>query len=55
MAKGLEDGLVVTDASDADKAYFKAQTADIEADVLSAIDGRGVDGNAALAFFKSKL
>jgi TRAP-type C4-dicarboxylate transport system substrate-binding protein len=55
MAEGLKVGLVVTDASDADKAYFKELTAGIETEVLAAIDGRGVDGKAALAFFKSKL
>jgi hypothetical protein len=55
MEKGLEAGLVITDASDADKAYFKELTAGIEADVLAEIDKRGVDGKAALAFFKSQL
>ena len=55
MAEGQKAGLVVMDASDADKAYFKELTAGIEADVLAAIDGRGVDGKAALAYFKSQL
>ncbi|WP_438995830.1 TRAP transporter substrate-binding protein [Candidatus Puniceispirillum sp.] len=55
MAEGLKVGLSVTDASDSDKAYFKELTAGIEAKVLAAIDGRGVDGKAALAFFKSQL
>ena len=55
MAEGLKVGLVVTDASDADKAYFKELTAGIEADVLAKIDDRGVDGKAALAYFKSQL
>ena len=40
MEKGLEAGLVITDASDADKAYFKELTAGIEADVLAEIDKR---------------
>ena len=52
---GMEMGLVVTDASDAERAYFKELTSGIEADVLAEIDARGVDGAAALAFFKSKL
>ncbi|MDA7599659.1 TRAP transporter substrate-binding protein [Alphaproteobacteria bacterium] len=55
LEKGLEVGLVVTDASDAERAYFKEKTSGIEADVLAAIDAAGVDGKAALAFFKSKL
>ena len=55
MEKGLEAGLVITDANDADKAYFKELTASIEADVLAEINKRGVDGKAALAFFKSQL
>ena len=46
---------MITDADDADKAYFKELTASIEADVLAEIDKRGVDGKAALAFFKSQL
>ena len=55
LEKGLEAGLVITDANDADKAYFKELTASIEADVLAEINKRGVDGKAALAFFKSQL
>jgi TRAP-type C4-dicarboxylate transport system substrate-binding protein len=55
MEKGLEAGLVITDANDSDKAYFKELTASIEADVLAEIDKRGVDGKAALNFFKSQL
>ena len=55
LKKGLEAGLSITDANDADKAYFKELTAGIEADVLAEIDKRGVDGKAALAFFKSQL
>ena len=46
MEKGLT-GLVITDANDADKAYFKELTASIEADVLAEINKRGVDGKAA--------
>jgi len=55
LEKGLEMGLVITDASAEDRAYFKELTAGIEADVLAEINGRGVDGAAALAFFKSQL
>jgi len=55
LEKGLEMGLVITDASAEDRAYFKELTAGIEADVLTEINGRGVDGAAALAFFKSQL
>lgn len=55
LEKALEMGLTVTDASDAERAFFKEATSGIEADVLSEIDARGVDGAAALSFFKSKL
>ena len=37
------------------KLILKSLTASIEADVLAEIDKRGVDGKAALAFFKSQL
>ncbi len=55
LEKGMEMGLTVTDASAEDRAFFKEATAGFEAEVLAEIDGRGVDGAAALAFFKSKL
>lgn len=55
LEKGLEMGLIITDASAEDRAYFKELTASIETDVIAEIDGRGVDGAAALAFFKSQL
>lgn len=55
LEKGLEMGLKITDASTEDRAYFKQLTSNIEASVVSEINARGVDGAAALAFFKSKL
>ena len=55
LEKGKEMGLVVTDASAEERAYFKELTSGIEADVLAEIDARGVDGAAALAYFKSQL
>ena len=53
--EGIAAGLKITDASDEEKAFFKELTADIEAEVLKGIDDRGVDGKAALAFFRSQL
>jgi len=48
-------GGTVTDASAAEQAYFREKTADVEANVLAAINDRGVDGAAALDYFRSQL
>ena len=54
-AKFGEMGGTVTDASAAEQAYFREKTSGVEAQVLSAIDGRGVDAAAALEYFRSQL
>ena len=53
--KFAEMGGTVTDASADEQAYFREKTAAIEAGVLAAIDERGVDGAAALKYFRSQL
>ena len=49
------NGLNVIVMDDAQRAYYKEKTSGIEAAVLEEINGRGVDGAAALAYFKSQL
>ena len=49
------NGLKLIEVSEDDRAYFKEATAGIEAEVISEVDGRGVDAKAALAFMKSQL
>ena len=48
-------GGTLTDASAADQAYFAEKTAHIEAKIVAAADGRGIDGAAALAYYRSLL
>ena len=55
LEKAKEVGLKVTDASAEDRAYFKSLTSGIEAEVLAEIAKRGIDADAALAYFKSNL
>ena len=53
--KFIEMGGTLTDASAADQAYFAEKTAHIEAKIVAAADGRGIDGAAALAYYRSLL
>lgn len=53
--ESAKTGSEVILASDAERAYFKEKTADIEAAVLKEVDSRGVDAAAAFEFMKSKL
>jgi len=53
--KFAEMGGVVTDASAAEQAYFAEKTSGIEAKVVAAASARGIDGTAALAYFRSLL
>ena len=53
--KFSEMGGTVTDASAAEQAYFREKTAGVEAKVLAGINDRGVDGAAALKYFRSQL
>lgn len=55
LEKATEAGLTVVDASAEDRAYFKSLTSGIEAEVLAEISKRGIDADAALAYFKSNL
>ncbi len=55
IEKSAETGSVIIEASDEERAYFKEITADIEAQVLSEVESRGVDAKAALEFMKSQL
>ena len=55
LEKFKEAGGKLTVASAADQAYFADKTAGIEAKVVAAASERGVDGAAALAFFRSQL
>ena len=55
LEKFKEAGGKLTVASAADQAYFAEKTAGIEAKVVAAASERGVDGAAALAYFRSQL
>ena len=50
-----EMGGKLTDASAAEQAYFAEKTAQIEAKIVAAADERGIDGAAALAYYRSLL
>ena len=50
-----EMGGKLTVASAEDQAYFAEKTAGIEAKVVAAATERGVDGAAALAYYRSLL
>ena len=54
-AKFKEMGGKITDASSAEQAYFSEKTAGIEAQVIEAVNARGIDGDAALAYYRSLL
>ena len=55
-ASAQEDfGLVINEADDAARAHFKEATAGIKAEVLKEVDGRGVDGQAALDYLLSNI
>ena len=47
--------LVVNEASEEERAYFKEATAGIRADVLKEVDERGVDAKAALEYLLSNI
>ena len=53
--KFVEMGGKLTDASAAEQAYFAEKTAHIEAKIVAAADERGIDGAAALAYYRSLL
>jgi len=55
LEKSLEGGMVVIDASDEERAYYKELTKDIEAEILAEVESRGVDANAAYEYMKSLL
>jgi TRAP-type C4-dicarboxylate transport system substrate-binding protein len=50
-----EMGGKITDANAAEQAYFAEKTAGIEAQIIEAVNGRGIDGDAALAYYRSLL
>ena len=50
-----ENGLNVIEMDAEQRAYYTEMTSGIEADVVEEINGRGVDGAAALAFMKSQI
>jgi TRAP-type C4-dicarboxylate transport system substrate-binding protein len=53
--EALKMGVKITEPNAAERAYYKQVTSKIEASVLAQIDKKGVDGKAALAFFKSQI
>jgi TRAP-type C4-dicarboxylate transport system substrate-binding protein len=53
--EALKLGVTIAEPSAAERAYYKKITSNIEADVLAQISKRGVDGKAALAYFKSQI
>ncbi|MFK7856512.1 MAG: TRAP transporter substrate-binding protein [Granulosicoccus sp.] len=55
VAASAETGSVIIEASDEEREYFKAATADIEAAVLADVESRGIDANAALGFIREQL
>lgn len=55
MKESLASGLVIIEANEEERAYFKDKTAGIEAEVLAEVESRGVDAKAALEFMKSQL
>ena len=55
LEKFKEMGGQLTVASAEDQAYFAEKTAGIEATVVSAASARGIDGAAALAYYRSLL
>ena len=48
-------GHELTIASDAERQYFKDATAGVTTDVLSKVSAKGVDAEAALAYFKQQV
>jgi TRAP-type C4-dicarboxylate transport system substrate-binding protein len=50
-----ENGLQVIEMDEDQRAFFKEKTASIEAAVIEEINGRGVDGAAALEYLKSQI
>ena len=50
-----EMGGKITDANAAEQAYFAEKTAGIEAQIIDGLNGRGIDGDAALAYYRSLL
>ncbi len=54
-AKFGEMGGKITDANASEQAYFAEKTAGIEAQIIEAVNGRGIDGGAALAYYRSLL
>lgn len=53
--EAIKMGVKITEPNAAERAYYTKITSKIEADVLAQISKRGVDGKAALAFFKSQI
>ncbi len=50
-----EFGLTIVEMDADQRAYYKEKTSGIEAAVLEEVNGRGVDGAAALEFLKSQI
>lgn len=50
-----DNGLQIVEMDADQRAYFKEKTADIEAAVIEEVNGRGVDGAAALEYLKSQI
>ena len=48
-------GHELTIASDAERQYFKDATAGVTTDVLAKVSAKGVDAEAALAYFKEQV
>jgi hypothetical protein len=48
-------GHELTIASDEERAYYKDATAGVITDVLAQVSSKGVDADAALAFFKAQV
>ena len=48
-------GHELTIASDEERAYYKDATAGVVTDVLAQVSSKGVDADAALAFFKAQV
>jgi TRAP-type C4-dicarboxylate transport system substrate-binding protein len=53
--EALKLGVKITEPSATERAYYKQVTSKIEAEVLAQVAKKGVDGKAALAFFKSQI
>jgi TRAP-type C4-dicarboxylate transport system substrate-binding protein len=55
MEGALAEGVKITEANAAERAYYTEKTAHIEAKIIAEIDALGVNGAEALAYFKSEI